>query len=114
MLCECSLNETADVFVLLSWNLNKFCLKVAHLILYLLQVLFHSFALAFIAAVNLTGDYLRITIHNHALDSYCFGKIQSCYQSIVLHFIISRREIKSNYAFNLIPFWTMEYYPSST
>jgi len=61
------------MLVLLPWDLNKLCLKVIYPILHLLEVLLHPFAFVLIATINLIGDYLRIAIHYHIRDSYCFS-----------------------------------------
>ena len=92
------------VLVFLPWYLNKIHLEVAYSILHLLKVLLHPFILAFIVAINLTGHYLRVTIHDHICSSCHFGEIQSCYQSFILYLIIGCREINTNHDSTLSPF----------
>ena len=64
-----------SVLILLLWDLNKLCLEIVYSILHLLKLLLHLFALAFIVAINLTSDYLRVAIHNHIRGSCYFGEI---------------------------------------
>ena len=59
---QCNFGEMISVLVLLPWNLNKCCLEVIYSNLHLLEVFLHSFALAFIVTINLTGDYLRVAV----------------------------------------------------
>ena len=102
------------MFVFFSWDLNKLCLEVVYSILHLLKVLLQLFVLAFIVAVNLTSDHLRVAIYDHIHGSCYFGEIQSYYQGFVLRFVIGCGEIELDYALNLIPFWAMEYHTSFT
>ena len=57
-----------------------------------------------IVTVNLTDDYLRVIIYYHIRGSCYFGEIQLCYQGIVFCFVICRREIELDHAFDLVPF----------
>ena len=102
-----------DVFVLVPWDLNKLRSEVVYSILHLLKVLLYPFVFTVIVAINLTGDYLRVAIHDHICCSCHFGEIQSYYQGFVFRLVIVRREIESDHAFDLIPFWAMEYHTSS-
>ena len=61
------------MLILFPWDLNKLRLEPVHSSLHLLKVLLHPFALAFIVANNLTGDYLRVAIYDYIHGSYCFG-----------------------------------------
>ena len=101
------------ILILLFWYLKKFHLEVAYPILHLLKVLFHPFVLIVIVAINLIGHYLGIAVQDHIYSSCCFCEIQPRYQGFILCLVIGRREIKTDHAFDLIPFWVVEYhYPT--
>ena len=101
------------MLVLLPWYLNKLHLEVVNLIIHLLKVLLHPFDLAFMVPIDLAGYNLRIAVHNHICSSCHLGKIQPRYQSFILCLVISRREIKTDHAFDLIPFQAVEYHTSN-
>ena len=48
-------------------------------------------------------------MNNYTRGPCCFSEIQPCYQSFVLCFIVGHREVETNHAFNLIPFWRTKY-----
>ena len=102
------------MLVLFLWDSNKFYLKAANSIIHLLEVLLHPFILALIVAVNLTGYNLGIAVYNHIFKFCCFCQVQSCYPGFILCFIIGRREIQMDLAFDLIPFRSAKYHTSST
>ena len=102
------------MLVLLPWDLNKLYSEATNSILHLLEVLLHPFILAFIVAINLTGYYLGIAVYNQIFSSCCLGKVQPRYQGFILYFVIGRREIQMNHAFNLISFRAVEYHTSPT
>ena len=93
-----------SMLVLLPWDLNKLCLKVVYPILHLLKVLLHPFALALIVAINLISDYLSVAIYYHIHGFFYFGKIQPYYQGFLFYFVICRKAIESDHAFDLVPF----------
>ena len=100
-----------SVLILLSWDLNKLHLEVDNLILHLFEVL-HPFDLAFIVYINLTSYYLGIAVHDHIFSSCRRCKVQPRYQSFVLCLVLCCREIKTDRAFDLIPFQAVEYHAS--
>lgn len=57
------------MLVLLLWDLKELCLKVVYSILHLLEVLLHTITFALIIVVNLTSDYLRVSIYYHVHNS---------------------------------------------
>ena len=87
-----------------SRDLDDLGLHVVHLSPYLLQVLLHPFAFAFVVPLHLVGDDLRVTVKNHACDPYYFGEIKSYHQSFVLCFIVGGREVEADHTFNLVFF----------
>ena len=101
------------MLVLLPWYLNKLHLEVINSILYLLKELLHLFFIAFRVIANLANYYLGIAVYNHTFSSCCLGKIQPCNQSFQLYLVIGRREVKTDHAFNLIPFQAVEYHTGS-
>ena len=101
------------MFILFPWDLNKLHFEVINLILYLLKVLLYLFILALIVIVNLADYYLGIAVYDHTFSSYRLGEIQPCYQSFVLCLVIGRREVKTDHAFDPIPFRAVEYHTGS-
>ena len=92
------------LLILSSGDLDDLGLYIIDLSPYLLQVLLHPFALAFVVPIHLVGDDLRVTIKNHACGPCRFGEIESRHQSFVLCFIVGGREVKANHTFNLVSF----------
>ena len=102
------------MLVLHPWNLNKLYLEAANLSLLLLKILLHPFTLALIVAINLTSYYLGIVVYDQIFSSCRLCKVQSCYQSFILCFIIGCRKVQSNHAFDHISFRAVEYHTSSS
>ena len=100
-----------DVLILLSWYLKKFHFEVTYLIIHLLKVLLHSFFLAVIVAINLTGHYLGITVSYLQLLALWRDPVPLL--KLVLCLVIGRKEIKTDHAFDLILFQAVEYHTSS-
>ena len=99
-----------SVLILFPWDLNKLHLDVINSILYLLKVFLHPFVLTLIVAINLADYYLGIAVYDHIFSPCCLGEIQPCYQSFVLCLVVSRREVKTDHAFDLIPFQAVKHH----
>ena len=92
------------MLILLYWDLNKLYSEVANSILHLLEILLHLFILAFIVVINLTSYYLGIVVYDQIFSFCCLGKVQPCYQDFILYFIIGRKKVQTDHAFDLISF----------
>ena len=101
------------MLILLPWYLNKLHLEVVNSIPHLLKVLLHPFVLTFIVTIDLAGYYLAIAIHDHIYSSCRLGEIQPYYQSFILCLFIGHRKIKTNDAFDHIPFQAVKYHTGS-
>ena len=112
--CRGNLSKSIGAFVRLPWDLDELDLETAGLTLYLIEVLFHSFTLAFVATVDLISYDLKVAMYNHIFSPCCSCEVQSCYQGFVLCLIVGGMEFESDCAFNPVFFWGDEYYTSPT
>ena len=61
-------------FVLLPWDLDELDLGTTNLTLHLIEVSFHSFTIAFVAAIDLTSYDLGVAVYDHVFSPCCLAR----------------------------------------